>query len=95
LIVENIHALEKILLVLVLVLAIEESVKIEDEQENEDEEEWEDKNREPLRQSAEPVRVARLAFIFSFAASQGCVKGTNFQFNSRRPGDFYASWSGA
>jgi hypothetical protein len=35
------------------------------------------KNREPLRR-AEPIRVMRLAFIFSFATSQGGVKGTKF-----------------
>ena len=54
------------------------------------------KNREPLRR-AELIRVARLAFIFSFATSQGGVKGTNFSsFNSWRwPGGFCASLSGA
>jgi len=30
----------------------------------------------PLRLWAEPIRVARLAFIVSFAASPGSVKGT-------------------
>jgi hypothetical protein len=30
----------------------------------------------PLRLSAEPIRVARLAFMVSFAASPGSVKGT-------------------
>jgi hypothetical protein len=36
------------------------------------------------------------AFIFSLAASLGGVKGTKFQFNSkRRPDGFCASWSGA
>jgi hypothetical protein len=35
------------------------------------------KNRESLR-FAEPIRVVRLAFIFSFATSQGGVKGAKF-----------------
>jgi hypothetical protein len=34
------------------------------------------KNREPLRR-AEPIRVACLAFMVSFAASPGSVKGTS------------------
>jgi len=33
--------------------------------------------REPLRR-AEPIRVMRLAFMISFATSQGGVKGTKF-----------------
>jgi hypothetical protein len=36
-----------------------------------------------LRQCAEPIRVMRLAFIFSFATSQGGVKGTNFSSSIR------------
>jgi hypothetical protein len=39
------------------------------------EDEVEKKNREPLRR-AEPIRVACSAFMVSFAASPGSVKGT-------------------
>jgi hypothetical protein len=34
------------------------------------------KTANPLRWCAEPIRVARLAFMVSFAASPGSVKGT-------------------
>jgi hypothetical protein len=48
-----------------------------------------------FRPCAETIRVD-FAFMFSFATSPGGVKGTNFQFNSRRrPGGFCASLSGA
>ena len=52
-------------------------LKNEDDDEAEDDKEWETKIANPLRR-AEPIRVMRLAFIFSFATSQGGVKGTNF-----------------
>ena len=50
---------------------LESRRQIEDENNDEGEKE----NREPLRR-AEPIRVARLAFMFSFATSPGSVKGT-------------------
>jgi hypothetical protein len=54
--------LKRILLVLVVVLVIESS-KIEDEDKKEHENDWEKKIANPLRR-AEPIRIARLAFIF-------------------------------
>jgi hypothetical protein len=50
-------------------------LKNEDDDEAEDDKGWETKIANPLRR-AEPIRVTRLAFIFSFATSQGGVKGT-------------------
>jgi hypothetical protein len=47
---------------------------------NAGEEEGEKKIANPLRR-AEPVRVACLAFMFSFATSPGSVKGTFNQFS--------------
>jgi hypothetical protein len=78
------------MLLVILIL----KTKSEGDDENEDDKGLEKKIANLFRSGAEMIRVD-FFFIFSFAASQGCVKGTNFQFNSRRPGDFYASWSGA
>jgi hypothetical protein len=46
---------------------------------SDDEDGGEKKNREPLRR-AEPIRVACLAFMVSFATSPGSVKGTFIYF---------------
>jgi hypothetical protein len=54
---------------LILVPVLDKVKQIEDEQDGKT------KNRKPLRR-AEPVRFKRLAFMISFAASQGGVKGT-------------------
>jgi hypothetical protein len=55
---------------------LEKSELFEDEPENDGDDKGEKKNPEPLRR-AEPIRVACLAFIVSFAASPGSVKGTS------------------
>lgn len=52
-----------------------ESISEKDGQANAVENEGTKKIANPLRR-AEPIRVARLAFIVSFAASPGSVKGT-------------------
>jgi hypothetical protein len=54
----------------------EKSELLEDEPENGGDDGDVKKNREPLRR-AEPIRVVCLAFILSFAASPGSVKGTS------------------
>jgi hypothetical protein len=64
----------KILLVLILIVSLKKSDG-EDEQDDEAEDELKKKIANPLRR-AEPIRVMRLAFMVSFATSQGGFKGT-------------------
>ena len=60
---------------MLIVILVLQKIEIEDEEDDEDD--GKNKNANPLRR-AEPIRVVRFVFIFSFATSQGGVKGTNF-----------------
>jgi hypothetical protein len=66
----------KILIVLILIVILKK-LKNEGDDETGDDKWLERKIANPLRR-AEPIRVMRLAFMFSFATSPGGVKGTKF-----------------